>query len=111
MKFTNLSDGTGESNVVKVDKSSFVGPNALEPTHLRVDRIDYDVSSMRVLLTWDHTTDETIAVLQGRGVLDWSKVGGLTDVETGGTGDILLTTANQASGDGYDITIHMVKKD
>ena len=108
---TNLSDGTGESNVVKVDKSTFTGLNGSEPSKLVVEKIVYDVSSMRVLLTWDQTSDETIAVLQGHGCLNWKKSGGNIGVNTGGTGDILLTTANQAVGDGYNITLHLRKKD
>ena len=108
---TNRSDGTGESNVVKLDRSAFTGPDGTEPGYLVIEKIVYDVSSMRVLLTWDHTTDEVIAVLQGHGVLDWRSVGGLKDTEAGGDGDILLTTANQASGDGYDITLYVRKKD
>lgn len=108
---TNDSDGTGESNVVKVDKSTFTGPNGLEPTHLAVEKIEYDVSSIKVKLSWDHTTDETIAILQGQGEINWFKSGRNVDVETGQTGDILLTTENQTSGDGYNITLHLRKKD
>ena len=111
MHFTNRSDGTGESNVVKVDKSTFTGPNGAEPTKLVVEKILYDVSSMRVLLTWDQTSDEVIAVLQGDGCLDFTEAGGLVGANTGGAGDILLTTANQSSGDGYDITLFMRLKD
>lgn len=114
VNITNLSDGTGESNVVKVDKSAFTGPNGSEPTKLVIEKIVYDVSSMRVLLTWDQTSDETIAVLQGDGTIDWyksGKHGGNVGANTGGTGDILLTTANHAVGDGYNITLYLRKKD
>lgn len=108
---TSLSDGTGESNVVKVDKSTFTGPDGTEPTDFVFERIEYDVSSMRVLLSLDRTTDQTIAVLQGQGVMDWTSAGGLLKESTGDTGDILLTTANHAAGDGYDITLYLRKKD
>lgn len=111
---TNDSDGTGESNVMKVDKSAFTGPNGSEPTHLAIDKIVYDVSSIKVKLSWDHTTDETIAILQGVGCIDFSQGGKhayLVDSEAGGAGDILLTTENQTSGDGYDITLYIRKKD
>jgi hypothetical protein len=114
VQLTNRSDGTGESDVVKVDKSTFVGLGGTEPSKLTVEKIMYDVSSMRVTLTWDQTTDEVIAVLQGDGCLDWhkrGKHGRNVGVETGGTGDILLTTANQSSGDGYSITLYLCKKD
>ncbi len=111
MRFTNRSDGTGESAVVKVDRSTFTGPDGTEPGKIVVEKIVYDVSSMRVLLLWDHSTDEVLAVLQGQGCMDFTEIGGIVDVETGGNGDILLTTANQSSGDGYDITLFMRLKD
>jgi hypothetical protein len=107
---TNVSDGTGESNVVKVDKSTFTGPNGSEPTNFVLERVDYDVSSMRVLLTLDRTTDQTLVVLQGQGTMDFTSSGGLLKASTGDTGDILLTTANHAAGDGYDITLYLRKK-
>ena len=108
---TSTSDGTGESGVTKVDKSTFTGQNGLEPTDFVFERIEYDVSSMRVTLSLDRTTDQTVAVLQGFGHLDWRKAGGLLKAAAGDTGDILLTTANHASGDGYDITLYLRKKD
>ncbi len=114
VNLTNLSDGTGESNVLKVDKSTFTGLNGSEPSKLVIEKIVYDVSSMRVLLTWDQSSDETIAVLQGDGCIDWCKNGkhsGNTGANTGGSGDILLTTANHAVGDGYNITLYLRKKD
>lgn len=114
VQLTNRSDGTGESNVVKVDKSTFTGLNGSEPSKLTVEKIMYDVSSMRVMLTWDQTTDEVLAILQGDGCMDWHKRGKHArnvGVETGGTGDILLTTANQSAGDGYNITLYLCKKD
>lgn len=108
---TNISDGTGESAVVKVDKSTFTGPNGLEPSHLVIEQIKYDVTNMRVVLLWDRTTDEAIAVLQGRGCLDFRSVGGIKGSSTGDTGDILLTTTGHAAGEGYDITLFLRKKD
>jgi hypothetical protein len=108
---TNLSDGTGESAVAKVDKSAYTGLNGLEPSKLVVERIEFDVSSMRVSLLWDQTSDEQIAVLQGSGFLDWRDSGGLIGANTGGPGDILLTTTGHAAGDGYDITLYLRKKD
>ena len=108
---TNVSDGTGESGVVKVDKSTFTGPNGLEPTNFVLERVVYDVSSMRVLLTLDRTTDQTLVVLQGQGEINFTDSGGLLKAAAGDTGDILLTTANHASGDGYDITLYLRKKD
>lgn len=111
VQLTNLSDGTGESAVVKVDKSTFTGLNGLEPSKFAVEKIVYDVSSMRVTLSFDRTTDVVFAVLQGQGEFNYKNSGGFVDSTTGDTGDILLTTANHASGDGYNIILHLRKKD
>ncbi len=105
----NLSDGTGESNVVKVDKSTFVGPKAGEPGYFILEKIKYNCLGMRVKLSVDRTTDVVFAVLQGFGEIDYRSVGGIVLSGTGDTGDILLTTANQASGDSYDITLYLRK--
>lgn len=111
VKITNLSDGTGESAVVKVDKSAFTGPNGLEPSKFAVDKIVYNVAGMAVRLYFDRTTDTNIGVLQGTGYLDFKKLGGLVDKGTGDTGDIVLTTTGHTAADSYDITIYLRKKD
>ena len=112
VRLTNISDGTGESGVVKVDKSTLIGPNGLEPTKLVVERIEYDISGMTVRLYWDHTADDEIAVISGAGYLDWREVGGLVDpASAGATGDILLTTNAHTLGDTYNITLWLRLKD
>lgn len=111
-RFTNASDGTGESAVVKVDKSTLVGQNGLEPSKLVVEKIQFSTDGMSVRLFWDHTTDDEICTLAGHGTRDWTSVGGLIDpASTGGTGDILFTTVGHTSGDSYDITLHLRLKD
>lgn len=111
VQLTSLSDGTGETDAIKVDKSSLVGPNGLEPSHLVVEKIQYDVTNMRVNLEWDYGTDVPIAVLQGAGIFDWKEQGGFLVKGSGGTGDIVLTTAGHAANEGYTITLHLRKKD
>jgi hypothetical protein len=111
IQLTNLSDGTGESGVLKVDKSTYTGLDGTEPSKFVVEKIQFDVTSMRVALSFDRTTDVVFAVLQGNGCLDYRKSGGFVDSTTGDTGDILLTTTGAAAGDGYDIILHLRKKD
>lgn len=108
VQLMSLSDGTGETNVLKVDKSAFTGPAGIEASSFTIEKINYDVTSMRVTLSFDHTSDVVAAVLQGQGCLDYSHVGGLRDAGTGGAGDILLTTAGHAAGDGYNIILHLL---
>lgn len=113
-RFTNISDGSGESAVVKFDKSALTGPDGTEPSKLVVEEISWDIQGFTsIRLLWDHDTDDEILVLgPGSGYMSWVDVGGLVDpASTGGTGDILLTTVGHDSGDTYNITMVVRKKD
>jgi hypothetical protein len=107
MKFTNLSDGTGESAVLKVDVSALSG----SPSSVSIQRIIYSVFGMNVTLLWDATTDVRIVELGGNtGTLDFCSFGGLqNNAGAGVTGDILLTTTGHTSGDSYSIILEMRK--
>ena len=113
MQFTNLSDGTGESAVTKIDKSTLTGPNGLEPSSLRIDKIEGDTAGMQVYIYADHTTDVPIARLGGMGrfKINYAPVGGIQTSGSGDTGDIIFTTFGHSSGDSYNIVVHMTKKD
>jgi hypothetical protein len=105
---TNISDGTGESLVNKIDISTLKTDDGLAPTKTSVKEIQWSVQGMSsVRLYWDHNTDDTIVTLAaGNGYLEWGALGFLSDPQSaGGTGDILLTTAGQVSGATYDITL------
>lgn len=105
-KFTNTSDGTGESAVLKVDVSGLNGA----PTRVRVMKIHYSVAGMVARLLWDADTDVTMIDLQGDGHMDLSCFGGLyNNAGTGITGDIRLTTVGHTSGDSYSIILEMIK--
>jgi hypothetical protein len=107
MKFTNTSDGTGESAVVKVDVSALNGA----PTEVKINKIHYDVAGMVVRLLWDADADVTCVDLQGDGCFDATGYGGLiNNGGTGVTGDIRFTTIGHTSGDSYSIILEMSKK-
>src|SRR3990167_9422327 len=87
VRLTNISDGTGESAVAKVDKSTLTGPDGTEPGRLMAERIEYDCGGMQVRLFWDHDTDDELAVLSGAGFLDFTdggKYAGLVDPNSAG---------------------------
>ena len=110
---TGISDGTGESAVIKMDISTFTFNNGQVPTYTTIDMIDYNIQGFTaVRLYWDHTTDDEIALLPaGNGTIDWNAIGGKTDPRTtGGTGDIVLTTDGETSGATYDITLYVRPK-
>jgi hypothetical protein len=112
MRFVSRSDATGESNVVKIDISTLVGPNGAAPTRIAIDKIEGNISGMEVLLSFDRTTDTNAFRLSSTfDEVDFTSVGGFTDVGTGDTGDLLLSTNGHSAGDSYDITIWFRKKD
>jgi len=106
-QFTNVSDGTGESAVKKVDVS------ALSPAcgSVIINKIHYNIIGMAVAIGWDATTDVVACVVQGDGVLDYRAIcGGLTNnAGAGVTGDILFTTTGHSAGDSYNIILEMTK--
>ncbi len=106
VRLTNVSDGTGESNVVKIDISTLTGPDGLTTTTFPIEELVWNIQGFTsVRLTWDHNTDIVIDILSGQGYRDYRNYGLLCDSGTGGTGDVLLTTAGAVSGATYDITI------
>ena len=107
VRLTNVSDGTGESDVVKVDVSTLTNSNGVTVTRTRVKEIFWNIQGFTsVRLEWDATTDDEIAVLSGSGYLDLHSVGGMLDPQsTGFTGDILLTTAGAINGATYTILL------
>lgn len=102
----NVSDGTGESAVVKIDKSALVGNNGIEPTKFAVNKIVGFVDGMVVDIYFDRGTDVKIARLgQGYSKRDFREFKGFVDTGSGGTGDVIVTTTGHTSGDSYDIVI------
>ncbi len=105
------SDGTGESDVVKIDKSSFTDRNGAEPPLLRIAFVAWSIQGFsRVRLETDHSTDDTMLVMaSGAGDRDYEHLGGLFDPNSaGGTGDLILTSVGGASGSSYDIDIEVL---
>jgi hypothetical protein len=104
---TNISDGTGESGVAKIDISGLTDTQGNAPKKVVIEELWWNIQGFQsVRLHWDHTTDDIIAALSGSGRLDLRGLGGARDQEAaGGTGDVLLTTANNVSGNTYTIVI------
>lgn len=108
---TNESDGTGESNIVKIDKSTLIGPDGVnEPGDIAIMDIWWNVNGFDgVKLTADGTTDTLMGMLSGQGYFDFRDGGGLRLDNVAGAGDLLLTTvkvAAGAAGDNYWIKIN-----
>ena len=119
IQLTCMSDGGGETNVVKLNLSELRTPSGKVPTRTAIERVAYTIFGLTVKLEWDRTPNEIIAVLNAAGTVasdfrDYKRVGGLVDPgEPGGegTGDILLSTTNADAGDSYDIVLTVRLKD
>lgn len=112
MKFTNVSDGTGESAVLKVDVSA-LNPSAAGKAcnGVSLDRIHASINGMSVSLLWDATADVPAVILApGMYTFDHGKRIQLpNNAGAGKTGDVLFTTIGASAGDTYSIVLEMVK--
>ena len=113
MKFTNVSDGTGESAVAKVDVSALASNAAgVACSEVRVMRVSHAIGGMSVQVFLDATSNVLLMELaeSSNGHMDFKDFGGLpNNAGSGKTGDILFTTKGHSSGDTYSITLEMVK--
>jgi len=113
MKFTNISDGTGESAVLKVDVSALT-PSASGAVcnRVTVTKIYIATHGMEVRMFWDATTDVPFFLSSPAATqtLDFSNFTGITnDAGAGVTGDIVFSTSDASAGDSYWCILEMVK--
>jgi hypothetical protein len=112
MKFNNVSDGTGESAVLKVDVSALAANNVGKAcTGVTIRRVTAMISGMSVNVLWDATTDVSALVLApGMYTLNFDDTSLIwNDSGAGKTGDIMFTTVGASSGDTYSIILEMIK--
>ena len=113
MKFTNISDGTGESAVKKVDVSALnadIYGNTCNS--VAIEKIWWQCIGMKVRLFFDATSDKFIIELgeNQSGYHDYSEFGGIkNNAGSGKTGDIDFTTVGHSSADTYTIILKMRK--
>ena len=108
VKMTNLSDGSGENNVNKIDASTTTFMS--EDGERRIARVYYSVnvsdSKSGVELIWDGVANATALFLSGQGTIDLRTDGNsFPNNATTPTGDVLLSTKNFAKGDNYSILV------
>ena len=107
-KLTNLSDGSGETLVKKIDASELTFMS--EDGNRTIARVYYSINTSDrksgVELLWDGTTNATALFLSGQGFMDFRTDGNsIPNNATTPTGDVLLSTKNFASGDNYTIIV------
>jgi len=115
VKLTNISDGTGESGVVKVSANTLVASDGGSTQRLSINRLFWNVSKgtsslqdPRVTLTWRGTSNTTIVTLSGSGYWDLTTGGQApltNNAGAGANGDILLTTTGFTASSGYTLIL------
>ena len=113
MKFTNVSDGTGESAVAKVDVSALASNSEGKScSEVKVMRVSHAIVGMSVQLFLDATSNVLLMELaeSSNGHMDFKDFSGIpNNAGSGKTGDILFTTKGHSSGDTYSIVLEMHK--
>ena len=113
LKFTNISDGTGESAVTKVDVSTLTANSRGDTcTEVAVAKIWWQCVGMGVELLNDASTDTLIIGLSPdpNGMHDYSSFSAIpNDAGSGKTGDVKFTTIGASSGDTYTVILELLK--
>ena len=113
LKFTNASDGTGESAVKKVDVSALAANSAgLSCSRVTINRIWWQCTGMSVKIDFDASTNVLAIGLSedSNGYHDYSDFSGIpNNAGSGVTGDLDFTTVGHTSGDTYMIVLEMIK--
>ena len=113
LKFTNVSDGTGESNVVKVDVSALqANANGDACTGVTIQRIYWACRGMGVNLFFDATSNVLLIHLPADSTGDeyFDLFSGIpNNAGSGVTGDIDFTTVGHSNGDAYNIILVLNK--
>ena len=114
MKFTNVSDGSGESAVKKVDVSALSADpmTGATCTLVAISKIQFSTVGMSVKIEFDASTNVQAAHLPAdyADELDFTSFTGIpNNAGSGVTGDIDFTTVGHGSGDAYTVVLTMVK--
>ena len=113
LKFTNVSDGTGDSGVKKVVVSALQSNNSGDAcTSVSVARIYWATRGMGVNLEFDATSNVLLTGLPADSTGDeyYDLFTGIpNNAGSGVTGDIDFTTVAHSSGDTYSIILVLNK--
>lgn len=114
IKLTNISDGTGETDVIKVDASTLIANTGVGAERLTITKLFWSVASgtsstmsPRITLKWAGSSNTTIATLTGSGYWDLTTGGQcpFTNNAPAPTGDILLSTTGFTANAAYTVVI------
>jgi len=115
MKFTNISDGSGETLVTKMDASALTFMT--EDATKSIAKIWWSINTTNgksgVELLWAGTTNSTIGFFSGSGYHDYFTSGNsipnnaTLTFNTSPAGDVLFSTKGFVAGDNYTIIIEV----
>ena len=112
-KFTDISDGSGESAVTKINVAN-LAPNqfGLACNGVIINKIWAMTDGMGVNILWDATAD-VIAVTIPQNemyVMSFQEFGGIQNNSGAGkNGNVLFTTTGASAGDRYTIVLECIK--
>jgi len=113
MKFTNISDGTGETAVTKVNVANLANSGSGKAcTGVIVNKITSVCHGMEVRMYWDASTDVPffMSTINTNYENDFSSIGGITNNSgTGKNGNIVFSTSDASAGDTYTVVLEMIK--
>ena len=103
---TNFSDGTGETEELKIKRTDMRTPDAQVPSKIVIEKLDYNISGMAVRISTNNDNEEEI-VIQDSGNMDFTKIGGWCpeDAVDDVGGDIIFNTEGATANDSYSIQI------
>ena len=115
MKFTNMSDGSGETLVTKMDASALTFMT--EDATKKIAKIWWAINTTNgksgVELLWAGTTNSTIGFFSGTGYHDYFTSGNsipnnaTLTANTSPAGDVLISTKGFVAGDNYTIILEV----
>lgn len=112
-KFTNISDGTGETAVTKIDVTTLASNSfGLACNGVKLNKIYGTTHGMEVRILWDATTDQFAWQIPQNSnyLMDLSSFGGIpNNAGAGKNGNVLFTTSDQTAGDMYTIVLECLK--
>ena len=111
VKMTNMSDGTGETDVKKVDASETTFMT--EDGARKISKIWYSINTVNpksaVEIKWDGDTKSTALLLGGNGYWNLREAGDeIPNNATTPNGDLLVSTKNFTTGDNYTIIVEFI---
>ena len=113
LKYTNISDGSGQSAAILVDASGLsADPVTRQACNgVTLQTITFSNIGMGVELLWDATTDVPLLNLpqDWEDTIDFSAFGIPNNAAAGKTGDILVTTVGATAGDTYLLVLTLTK--